>query len=303
MRTVQTAVIDTWKVVLLVALGCMAACQSANTAPEGGSPGEPSAAERVPVADAPRGDRASKDERGPSIADLVAGLETRSSYDSAAALYPRTSSQIVLPRKPSLSTRLNQTTVSNFVVEQEESLRAVIDQIRAMTGLPLVVTPKAQEAVVDAGILYDFNLENPMRVRSLFDLIVELSEEEIGWTLRHGVVLFTDRTDARDALVSRMHDIRAAIRPRTDFRAPRVGHLGLGAEAGDDDEETWGSAVVAAPRLDPDRLVETIRSTIAPETWDEDGVSIEVTDSGLLLVRHTPGVQLRIAQFVAKLGV
>jgi len=241
-------------------------------------------------------------ERSPSIADLVAGLETQTSSDSVAPQGPRSASPIDLPRKPSLSTQLNQTTISNFVVEAEESLRAVVDELRAMTGLPLVVTPKAEEAITNAGILYDFDLANPMRVRSLFDLIVELSEKEIGWTVRHGVVLFTDRADARDALVSRMHDIRAAIRPRTDFRAPRVGHLGLGAEAGGDDEETWGAAVVAAPRLDPDRLVDTIRSTIAPETWDEDGVSIEVTDSGLLLVRHTPGVQLRIAQFVAKLG-
>lgn len=282
-----------------LALGSVLGCQSfAPTATPESSPEEPE-----PVSRELRAHPASSYERGPSIADLVAGLEDDTPSGSASSVYPRSSSRVDLPRQPSLSTRLSKTTVSSFFVEDEESLRAVIAQARAMTGLPLVVTPKAEQAIADAGILYDFDLENPLRVRSLFDLIVELSEKEIGWTVRHGVVLFTDRADARDSLVSRMHDIRAAIRPRTDFRAPRVGHLGLGAEAGDDDEETWGGAVVAAPRLDPDRLVETIRSTIAPETWDEDGVSIEVTDSGLLLVRHTPGVQLRIAQFVARLGV
>lgn len=243
-------------------------------------------------------------DRTPTLADLVAGLSDRPEPGSLPETYPTSRSRTgtSTPRPQSLGTRLSRTRVPSLKVEGEESLRNLVDRVRAMTGLPLVVTQGAEDAVSDAGIVYDLQLDHPIRTRSLLDLIVELSDDEIGWTVRHGAVIITTATDARGKLVTHLHDIRAAIRPRTDFHAPRVAHLGLGVENGSDDDP-FGGAAQAAPRFDRDRLVDLIQSSIAPGTWEDEGVSIDITDSGLLLVRHSREVQLQVASFVARLGV
>gem|GEM_PF-493505 len=258
-----------------------------------------------PVAPAspPRVDSAQVTERevGPSLWELVAAAEGDGSSRREAALPSRRPT--FGPLRPSTRSRLERTTVSGLHFEEEESLREVIDFVRLSTGLPLVVTQSAEEAVIDAGILFDLHLEHPISVRHLLDLLVELAQEEIGWSVRHGAVILSDREDVRPTLVSRAHDVRAVVRPRTDFHAPRIPHLGLGEERSAQEDDGYGRSALAAARIEPERLVEMIRATIAPENWEQEGVSIEVTESGLLLVRHTPDVQSRVASFVARLGI
>ena len=96
-----------------------------------------------------------------------------------------------------------------------------------------------------------------------------------------------------------MHDVRALTMPITDFAGPR---LGLGnVEDPNDEGGAFGGPLESRSRLEGDQIVELVRSNVAPGTWEEEGVSIDMHE-GLLIVRHTPAVQRHVRRLLADLA-
>jgi len=74
-----------------------------------------------------------------------------------------------------LRNQLSSTRIQGLVIDADsddsEDLNLVIGAVRAMTNLPLVVHPMAQEAVLDEGSVFDLRLNNPISVENVLDLI------------------------------------------------------------------------------------------------------------------------------------
>jgi hypothetical protein len=80
------------------------------------------------------------------------------------------------------------------------------------------------------------------------------------------------------------YDVQDLVTPRPSFAAPELGLLVSGAERADHAALLPSSAVI-----DGDTLAETIRVTIDPGSWDEDGNSGEVVDGRLYVRRKGDG--------------
>jgi hypothetical protein len=227
--------------------------------------GTPPAADRPPVA------------RARGAAPMVTG--TASSPDAA------------------LRAQLARTRVRGLLVRGEESLRSVIEAVRTHTGLPLVVAPAAEEAALDAGVVFDLDLQHALAAASVLNLITEMAGPDVDWTVRHGVVLVTTADKARGALRFGAYDVRMLTAARTDFTAPRL-ELRL---LGEREEDDLGGAASSVPRMEADELLTLIQDNVEPATWSDEGVSLDL-HNGVLLLRHTPAVHLRVRKLLALLG-
>jgi len=199
-----------------------------------------------------------------------------------------------------LRSKLKNTTVRMQPVEDEESLRLVMDYIRVITGLPIVVDPAAENAVLDEGILFTFSFENPLSVEQILNLITDRAGEEVTWTIRHDAVLVTTKEKARGAPIVFHHDVQDLIFGLTDFMGPRIDRIRLLDELEDDDGGGPFGGIGERPQLiNPDDLATMIQENVAVGTW-EDGPTIESYEGHIIIV-HTPEVQQQVQAFLEDL--
>lgn len=226
---------------------------------------------------------------------------------SAERPWPVASRELARPvvdreRPRSLGARLRTTEVPGLVIEDEESLRAVVDAVADATGLPLVVSAGAETAAFDAGAVFDLNLTRPLAAKNVLNLVTDQAGEDVLWIERHGVVMFVTQEKASAEKVVRVHDTRRLTFPRTDFTGPRIDRLRLLDELEDDDGGSpFSGPIESVSWLTPDEVMESVVEFVAPTTWEHPGVSIDVIEGGLVVV-HTAEVQREVARFLRQLG-
>jgi len=195
---------------------------------------------------------------------------------------------------------LRKTLVKLPPVEDEEDLRAVIDLIRIMTGLPLVVDPAAYNAVIDEGIVFQFSFENELTVEQALNLITDQAGEEVTWTVRHDAVMVTTKEKARGEPVVVHHDVQDLVFGLTDFMGPRIDRIRLLDELEDDDGGGPFGGIGERPQLiDPDNLATLIQENVEPGAW-EDGATIESYEGHIVIVQ-TPEIQKKVSNFLEDL--
>jgi general secretion pathway protein D len=200
-----------------------------------------------------------------------------------------------------LQNRLATTRIPGLKISQEESLTAVVDALRVITGLPLVVDPAAEEAAIDEGVVFDLNLTNPITVEKALNLITEMGGENVTWTIRHDAVLVTTPEKARGKLVIYNHDVQDLIFGLTDFLGPRIDRLRLLDELEDEDGGGPFGGIGERPMInEPDDLITLVQENVAVASWQGEGVAISV-EAGNMIVVQTPEVQKQIRQFLEDL--
>jgi type II secretory pathway component GspD/PulD (secretin) len=210
-------------------------------------------------------------------------------------------SRKISPTEALLSVQLDQTMVRLPGIEEEESLRAVINILRDYTGLPLVVDPAAQNAVYDEGLAFNLDLENEVTVRQALNLITRQAGEEVTWTLRYDAVLITTRERARGKPVVVNHTVQDLIMGLTDFTGPRIGRLRLLEDLEDDDGGgPFGGILETRRMMEIEDLATLIEDNVAVGSWDDDGITIEPGE-GFILITHSPSVQGEVRAFLEDL--
>jgi len=209
--------------------------------------------------------------------------------------------QMVSPSDLALRQQLSQSTVLLPGIEEEESLSAVVDIVRQFTGLPLVVDQRAEDAVIDAGNVFDLNIENRVTVEQALNLITSIAGEEVVWTIRHDAVLITTKEQARGKPVIYNHDVQDLIMGLTDFTGPRIDRLRLLDDLEDDDGGGPFGGILESPRLiEIEDLSALIQENVAVGTWEDDGVYIEPGE-GFITIVHSPEIQGQVKEFLEDL--
>jgi len=199
-----------------------------------------------------------------------------------------------------LEAKLKDTLIKLPPVEEEESIRALVDLIRIMTGLPLVVDPAAYNAVIDEGVLFSFNLENELTVHQALNLITDMAGETVTWTIKHDAVLVTTVEKARGESIVVHHDVQDLVFGLTDFMGPRINRIRLLDELEDEDGGgPFGYIGEAVKLISPDDLATMIQENVDPSAW-EDGGTIESYE-GHIIVVQTREVQEKIHAFLEDL--
>jgi type II secretory pathway component GspD/PulD (secretin) len=202
-----------------------------------------------------------------------------------------------------LCSQLATTRIPGLTVRDEESLAAVIQSLNAITGIPMITDPAAEQAAVDGGVVFNVDLTNSIAVDKVLNLIAQAAGETVTWTIRHDTVLVTTKEKARGELVIFNHDVQDLIFGLTDFLGPRIDRLRLLDELEDDDENSGGAfgRVGEKPSINaPEDLQTLVQENVAVGTWEDEGVSITV-ESGNMIVVHSTQVQQQVRQFLEEL--
>ena len=200
-----------------------------------------------------------------------------------------------------LRSQLATTRIPGLSISDEESLTTVVGAVQITTGLPIVVDPAADQAAIDEGVVFDFNLTNPLSVEKALNLIAQMGGPEVTWTVRHDTVLFTTPDKARGELVIYNHDVQDLIFGLTDFLGPRIDRLRLLDEIEDEDGGSPFGAIGERPTInDPDDLSTLVQENVAVGSWEDDGIAITL-EGGNMVVVHTPEVQLTVRRFLEEL--
>ena len=177
---------------------------------------------------------------------------------------------------------LEATPVGRIAVSGAESLRAVLAAVSEATAIPIEVDRRAEEAVLDEGITFDFRLDHPVTAAQLFGLIAERTRGSVAWTVRGDTVWFTRPEDARGKLALFLHYVGDLVYP------------GKGTVVVDGDTYYFYQLV------EPDDLATLIQENVNPASWDEDDVLISAEDEFLIVV-HTPETHRRVELFLDSL--
>ncbi len=201
-----------------------------------------------------------------------------------------------------LRAQLATSLIPGLTVKDEESLSTVIESLHAITGIPMVVDPAAEQAAVDEGVVFNIDLTNPISVEKVLNLIAQAAGTNVTWTIRHDTVLVTTKEKARGELVIYNHDVQDLIFGLTDFLGPRIDRLRLLDELEDEDENSGGAfgKIGEKPTINaPEDLATLVQENVAVGTW-EPPVSITV-EGGNMIVVHSTDVQQQVRQFLEEL--
>lgn len=206
------------------------------------------------------------------------------------------------PADENLRQKIRQTRLPGLIVREVESLNEVIVQLKAVSGLDIVVDPAAEEAALSEGVVFDLPFGNPIGMQDLLDIIAAQAGEAVVWNVQLGAVFFTTAEKARGELRLQNHDISDLTLALPNFAAPRLDRLRLFEDLEDDDGGgPFGGLADPTVRQDSDALTELVKSNVRPATWEQEGVSINAYNDTTLIVRHTSEVQKEVERFLEEL--
>ncbi|MHC4934232.1 MAG: tetratricopeptide repeat protein, partial [Planctomycetota bacterium] len=197
------------------------------------------------------------------------------------------------PRADQILNTLSQKRVYDLRFEAGDiALGGAIEYLRSVTGLNFVLSQKVKEEKADTEI--DLSLDN-VSVKQVLDLITE--PNEMAWKVRNGVVMILDKEEALDKPVLQFYDVKDLVAKISDFPGQEINLVPSKYQPPEvDDEELEPTSP-----FEVDSLIEVIRQTIEPESWDTiEGANIEPKNN-VLVVTTTPEIHQKIGSFLTDL--
>jgi len=180
---------------------------------------------------------------------------------------------------------------------EDAALDAVIDYLRSITGINMVIDPEVKTELEASGTTVRLKLTN-IPVGDALEILLA-NQEDLAYTFQEDVLLITKGSKAFGKPVPRFHDIRDIAFGLTRFRSPDI-RLRTGQEEMDEPIPMTGGIEAQEPEISPDDIITLVRTNVAPETWDGNPGTIDLT-GGRLLVVHTPAIQRDVAKFLNEL--
>jgi len=177
---------------------------------------------------------------------------------------------------------------------EDVKLPEAMDYLRDVTGLNLVVLPRAMEKDGDS----KFRLKvKDLSVKSVLKLL--LSSRGLTATYRDGAIVIVPKEDLQDSTTMKMFDVRALQVKIQDFDGPVMELTS---------PSTRKSGITVAIPTDPkvtlpdDFLIDMIRVNTGSGSWDSNPKAAINLNNGMLVVSQTPSVLREIDALLGKLG-
>lgn len=172
-------------------------------------------------------------------------------------------------------------------------LPEAVDYLRDVTGLNLIILPKAMEKDGESPIRLKVK---DLSVKSVLKLL--LAGRGLTATHRDGALVILPKEDLQDSTTMRLFDVRALQVKLQDFAGPKVELKATGTK------EVGGVFTLEDPKTSiPDDFLEAmIRTNTGGGSWDSNPrASLQLTN-GTLVVSQTPSVLREIDQLLNLLG-
>jgi len=173
----------------------------------------------------------------------------------------------------------------------------VVQFIQNVTQVNIVVDQTAKNKLAEGGGNVTLNVKD-IRLKDALSLLLQVNG--LSYTFKEGVLFITtpDSEASKGLSVAKIHDIRDLTAKINDFKGPNIrlqstsssGSGGVGGAIFDTGEE-------AEPAITKDALIELIKESVAPSTWEDEKNSL-ASIGGQLLVVNTPEVHASINSFL-----
>jgi len=172
-------------------------------------------------------------------------------------------------------------------------LPEAIDYLRDVTGLNLVLLPKAMERDGEAGIRLKVK---DLSVKSVLKLL--LGSRGLTVAFRDGALVIVPKEELQDSTAMRLFDVRALQVKIQDFAGPKVELVAKGSKP------DIGVVIIDEPKtvITDDFLLDMIKANTGGGTWDSNPRAALSLTGGTLVVTQTPAVLKEIDQLLNLLG-
>ena len=174
-------------------------------------------------------------------------------------------------------------------------LPEAIDYLRDVTGLNLVILPKAMERDGESSIRLKVK---DLSVKSVLKLL--LNSHGLTAAFRDGAIVILPKEDLQDSTVMRLFDVRALQVKIQDFAGPVVELTSPSSKRGP-------GVVIGFPEepkmvIGDDFLLDMIKANTGGGTWDSNPRAALNLSNGTLVVTQTPAVLREIDNLLNLLG-
>lgn len=173
-------------------------------------------------------------------------------------------------------------------------LPEAIDYLRDVSGLNLVLLPKALEKDGEAAVRLKVK---DLSVKSVLKLL--LSARGLSATYRDGAIVILPKEDLQSSTTMRMFDVRALQVKIQDFAGPKV-------ELTSPSSKTGPGIVVTLddpkPVIEDEFLLQMVKTSTGSGSWDSNPNAVLDLHNGQLVVTQTPGVLREIENLLNLLG-
>lgn len=169
-----------------------------------------------------------------------------------------------------------------------------LDFLRDASGLNLVLLPSA--AAKDAEQPVKLKAKE-LTLKSLLKLMLQGRGLTVTW--RDGALAVVPAEELQDHVTMKLYDVRSHLLKIADFAGPRMELVSpTGALQG-----PLTGIILEEPKpiIEPDFLVELIRSNTGGRSWDGGKATIDLVD-GRLVVSQTPAVHREIDALLRRVG-
>jgi len=180
---------------------------------------------------------------------------------------------------------------------QDVRLPDAMDYLRDVTGLNLVILPKAMEKDGDTKVRLKVK---ELSVKSVLKLI--LASRGLTVTYRDGALVVLPKEDLQDSVVMKMFDVRSMLVKLQDFNGPRVELVGPTTKT---NLSNVGIFVIDEPKPPPiedDLMITIIKENTGSGSWDANPRAAIVLNNGVLVVSQTPAVLREVEALIGLLG-
>lgn len=170
----------------------------------------------------------------------------------------------------------------------------ILGLIQDQTGINFVVDPALD---LEEALIVQMNLKDTPTSSALELILRNIdSESPLIYQLRNEAVYITTRENQIQfsSLERILYDVTDLITSFGDQKLPENGGLGTGQGLSRVSEDTEDTETITT-----ETLIELITATIAPETWEVEGVSIEPPDPGKMMVVQTHDVHEEINKLLS----
>jgi hypothetical protein len=180
---------------------------------------------------------------------------------------------------------------------EDVKLPDAIDYLRDVTGLNLVMLPKAMDKDADTKIRLKVK---DLSVKSILKLLI--SSRGLTATYRDGAVVILPKEDLNDSTTMKMFDVRSMLVKLQDHAGPRMelvqpGKGGVGP--------IMGVSILeepAPPPVDEDFMIQLIKENTGSGAWDNNPRAAIELKNGILVVSQTPAILREIDKLLGMLG-
>jgi len=229
-------------------------------------------------------------------------IENASIFYSDPVVYPknwdeisrRESVQIRKTYEPEWLKQLTQKMKSRVTLHMpENSLQEIVEMIQEQTGVNFRIDPKLdlEDAVITDMELKDLPLDSALAI-----VLRNISSDEPLWyNLRDGAIFISDR-DGQQAIIAKLetvsYDVTDLITSFSDQSGGAGAQLGNGITGITDSEDE--------DTITSDVLIDLLKRSIDPASWEIEGVTAESYESGVILISQTSIIHEKITAMLSK---